>query len=65
MLHASASIDNIVGVAIVGGRATPIRATNSYYTNPVDQTMIEQSNRERVAQLSQALVYWIAHGAFF
>jgi hypothetical protein len=27
--------------------------------------MIEQSNRERVAQLSQALAFWIARGDFF
>jgi hypothetical protein len=65
MLHANASIDNIVGVAIVGGQETPIRATTSYYANSIDQTMIERSNRERVAQLSQALAFWIGHGAFF
>ncbi len=65
MLHAAASLDNIVGVAVIGGRETPIRATSSYYTTPVDQTMIERSNRERVAQLTQALAYWIGHGAFF
>jgi len=28
--------------------------------SPVDQTMIEQSNHERVAQLVHALAYWIA-----
>jgi hypothetical protein len=65
MLHASASIDNIQGVAVINGQETPIRASNSYYTNPIDQTMIERSNRDRVAQLTQALAYWIAHGAFF
>jgi len=65
MLHAAASVDNIQGVAVVNGQETPIRATSSYYTNPVDQTMIERSNRDRVAQLSEALAYWIAHGAFF
>ena len=65
MLHAGASLDNILGVAVVGGRETPIRATSSYYSTPVDQTMIERSNRERVSQLTQALTYWIAHGAFF
>jgi hypothetical protein len=65
MLHASASIDNIQGVAVINGQETPIRATSSYYTNPVDQTMIERSNRDRVAQLTQALAYWIGHGAFF
>jgi hypothetical protein len=65
MLHAGASLDNILGVAVIGGRETPIRATSSYYSTPVDQTMIEASNRERVSQLTQALTYWIAHDAFF
>jgi hypothetical protein len=65
MLHAAASLDNIQGVAVIGGRETSIRATTSYYTTPVDQTMIEQSNRDRVAQLTLALAYWIGHGAFF
>jgi len=65
MLHASASLDNILGVAVINGHETPIRATTSFYTNPIAQTTIEQSNRDRVAELSQALVYWIAHGAYF
>jgi len=65
MLHAGASLDNILGVAVIGGRETPIRATSSYYSTPVDQTMIERSNRERVSQLTQALTYWIAHDVYF
>jgi len=65
MLHAASSIDNINGVAIIGGQQTPIRATTSYYTSPIGPTMIEQMNHERVSQLTQALAYWIAHGAFF
>jgi hypothetical protein len=65
MLHAGASLDNILGVAVIGGRELPVRATTSYYTTPVDQTMIERSNRERVSQLSQALAFWIARGDFF
>ncbi len=65
MLHAGASLDNIQGVAVVGGQQIPIRATSSYYSTPVDQTMIERSNRERVSQLTQALTFWIAHGDFF
>ena len=65
MLHAAASLDNIIGVAVIGGRETPIRATTSYYSNPIDQTMIERSNRARVSKLTQALAYWIGHGAFF
>ena len=65
MLHASATLDNILGVAVINGHETPIRATTSFYTNPIAQTMIEESNRDRVAQLSQALAYWIARGDFF
>jgi hypothetical protein len=65
MLHASASLDNISGVAIVGGQQTPVRATSSYYSSPVDQTMIERSNRDRVSQLTQVLAQWIGQGAFF
>jgi len=65
MLHSSASLDNINGVAIIGGEQTPVRATNSYYSSPVDQTMIEQSNHYRVSQLTQVLAQWIAQGAFF
>jgi hypothetical protein len=65
MLHASASLDNINGVAIIGGHETPVRATNSYYSSPVDQTMIVQSNHDRVSQLTQVLAQWIAQGAFF
>jgi hypothetical protein len=65
MLHASASLDNILGVAVIGGKEVPVRATTSFYTNPIAQTMIEESNRDRVAQLSQALAFWIARGDFF
>lgn len=65
MLHAGASLDNIQGVAVIGGKETPIRATSSYYSTPVDQTMIERSNRERVSQLTQALTFWIVRGDFF
>ena len=65
MLHASASLDNIIGVAIIGGQQTPVRASNSYYSSPIDQTMIEQSNHYRVSQLTQVLAQWIAQGAFF
>jgi hypothetical protein len=65
MLHAAATLDNINGVAIIGGEQIPVRATTSFYTNPVAQTMIEQSNHARVSQLTQALAEWIARGAFF
>ncbi len=57
--------DNISGVASIGGVQTPVRAAAYHYPSPVDQTMIEQSNRARVSQLTQALAYWIGQGAFF
>jgi len=28
--------------------------------SPIDQTMIEQSNHDRVSRLVQAIAYWIA-----
>jgi len=65
MLHAAATLDNINGVAIIGGQQIPVRATNSFYTSPIAQTMVEQSNHDRVAQLMQVLADWIGRGAFF
>ena len=59
---AGASLDQIVGEATVGGVARPVRASVSYFSSPVDQTMIEQSNHDRVSQLVQALAYWVAKG---
>jgi len=32
MLHAASSLDNISGVAIIGGQQTPVQATSSYYS---------------------------------
>jgi hypothetical protein len=64
-IHSNQSWDNISGVAIVGGRQIPVRATSSYLSSPVDQTMIEQSNHDRVSALVQALAQWIGQGAFF
>jgi hypothetical protein len=60
---AGSSYDNIQGVATVNGVEMPVRATSTYYPMASDQTMIEQSNRERVRQLTQALAYWIAQDA--
>ncbi len=60
---AGSSIDTIQGVATINGVEMPVRATNSYYPSPVDQTMIERTNRLRVMQLSQALAYWVAQDA--
>ena len=59
-VHGGSSQDDIGGAAIVGGAATPIRATATYWASPVDQTMIEQSNQIRASQLVQALVYWVS-----
>jgi hypothetical protein len=59
---AGASLDQILGEATVGGVARPVRASVSYFSSPVDQTMIEQSNHDRVSQLVQALAYWVARG---
>jgi len=60
---AGSSYDNIQGVATINGVETPVRATSSYYPSPVDQTMIEESNRDRVRQLTQTLAYWIVQDA--
>ena len=65
VVHNGSSQDNIIGVAILNGAQIPVRAATSYLASPVDQTMIEQSNHERVSQLVQALAYWIAQGSFF
>jgi hypothetical protein len=60
---AGSSYDTIQGQATINGVETPVRATSTYYPMPADQTMIEQSNRDRVQQLTQALAYWIAQDA--
>ena len=65
MLHASASLDTISGVAFVGGKQFPLSAQSSYYSSPVDQTMIERSNRDRVSRLAEVLAFWIGQGAYF
>ena len=60
---AGSSYDNIEGVATIDGVEMPVRATSTYYPMPVDPTMIEQSNRDRITQLTEALSYWIAQDA--
>ncbi len=60
---AGSSYDNIEGIATIDGVEMPVRAASSYYPMPVDQTMIEQSNRDRISQLTEALAYWIAQDA--
>lgn len=59
-IHSSKSQDNISGVASIGAAQWPVRATSTYWASPVDQTMIEQSNHDRVSQLVQALVFWLS-----
>jgi hypothetical protein len=59
-IHGGSSPDNIQGVAMLNGVQWPVRATTSYASSPIDQTRIEQSNHYRVAQLAQALAFWIA-----
>jgi len=59
-IHGGSSPDNISGVATLDGVPRPVRATTAYAASPIDQTMVEQSNHYRVAQLAEALAYWIA-----
>jgi hypothetical protein len=59
-VHGGSSPDNIQGVASLGSVQWPVRATSSYAASPIDQTMVEQSNHYRVAELTEALAYWIA-----
>ena len=58
-IHGGSSPDNIQGVAMLNGAQWPVRATTSYASSPIDQTRIEQSNHYRVAQLAEALAFWI------
>jgi hypothetical protein len=60
---AGSSIDTIQGSATINGAEEPVRATNSYYPSASDPTMFEESNRDRVRQLTQALAYWVAQDA--
>ena len=56
-------VDSIQGVATINGVAMPVRATSSYYPMQQDNTMIEESNRDRVSQVTEALAFWIAQDA--
>jgi hypothetical protein len=56
---AGSSPDQIVGEMSVGGVAREVRAQTWYYPAPQDQTMIAQTNYDRVSQLVQALAFWI------
>lgn len=59
-LHGGSSPDQIQGVAMLDGVQWPVRAISSYAASPIDQTMVEQSNHYRVAQVCEALAFWIA-----
>jgi hypothetical protein len=52
--------DNIGGVAMIGNVQLPLRATARYQVSAIDQALVEQSNRQRVTRLVQALTYWLA-----
>ncbi|HZZ63126.1 MAG TPA: hypothetical protein VFE63_18490 [Roseiarcus sp.] len=57
-----ASQDQMIGTVAINGVERPLRASSFYYPSPVDNTMIAQSNYDRVYQLSQAFAYWVARG---
>ncbi len=56
------SKDEMVGVVTAGGMERPLRASSSYFPSPADNAMIEQSNYQRIPQLSQAFAFWVARG---
>ncbi len=56
------SWDQMLGEVTRGGETHPLRASTAYYPNPVDNTMIEQSNYDRVVQLCRAFAGWVAKG---
>ena len=58
----AATPDQMIGEVIVGGIAHELRASTSYYPMAVDQPHFEQSNYDRVFQLSRAFAYWAAQG---
>jgi hypothetical protein len=59
---AGSSPDQMIGTVTIGGVTSPLRATTYYYPMPSDNTMIAQSNYDRVYQLSQAFASWVARG---
>jgi hypothetical protein len=56
----SRALDDISGVATVGGVARPVRAISLYWTSAIDQAMIAEANHTRVSAAVQALAFWIA-----
>jgi hypothetical protein len=59
---AGSSPDQLIGAVTEGGVERPLRATSYYYPMASDAAMIEQSNYNRIYQLSQAFAYWVARG---
>jgi hypothetical protein len=57
---AGPSPDQMIGTVTIGGVTSPLRATSYYYPMPSDNTMIAQSNYDRIYQLSQAFASWVA-----
>jgi hypothetical protein len=55
-----ASPDQMIGTVTIGGVTSPLRATSYYYPMPADNTMIAQSNYDRVYQMSRAFAFWVA-----
>lgn len=56
------SKDQMIGVVMVGGAEWPLRASASYFASPADNTMIEQTNYDRVHRVSQVFASWVAKG---
>jgi len=59
---AGSSPDQMIGTVTIGGVTSPLRATSYYYPSGSDAALIEQSNYNRVYNLSQAFAYWVARG---
>lgn len=59
---AGSSPDQMVGAVIVDGVARPLRAMTWYYPAASDAAQIEQTNYDRVFQLSRAFASWAARG---
>ena len=59
---AGSSPDQMIGEVIVDGVARPLRALTWYYPAASDAAQIEQTNYDRVSQLSRAFASWAARG---
>ena len=59
---AGSSQDQMIGVVSTGGVERPLRASAYYYPSAIDNTMIAESNHNRIVRLAQAFAYWVAQG---